>query len=332
MFKKAVSASERRWALGLMIAVCLFWGLSFSLTKSLWSYQLKIFPALSQNFQTASVLSMRFLSAGIFLGMFCLKTLRTLRKSEVEQSLGVGLFGAFGMLIQMDALHYTAASTAAFLTQFYIVLIPLFKCLKMKARPSVALALSLMIVVLGGGILAGMDLHHLQIGRGEWETLAASVLFAGQILWLERPKYKNDRQLNVAVLTFLVNALIFVPLAWWHCDSAYPLTQLLFSGPALWMILCLVVFCTLITFCVMILYQPKIDATEAGLIYSIEPVFSAAIALYLPGYLAIRLGHAYTNESLTPHLLVGGSLVLVANLILLSQGGDIYRAKKAKKI
>jgi len=44
---------------------------------------------------------------------------------------------------------------------------------------------------LGAALLAGVSLDHLHLGRGELETLAGSVLFAGQILWLERPQFSG---------------------------------------------------------------------------------------------------------------------------------------------
>ena len=61
-------------------------------------------------------------------------------------------------------------------------------------------------------------------------------------------------------------------------------------------------------------WQRKVSATEAGLIYTTEPVFAAGYALFLPVMLAGLIGHAYPNETLTPSLLIGGSLVLLANV------------------
>ena len=69
-------------------------------------------------------------------------------------------------------------------------------------------------------------------------------------------------------------------------------------------------------------FQRHVTSTEAGLIYTTEPVFTAFYALFLPGLLASLMGHPYANESLTTKLLIGGSLILAANLIV------IYAMKK----
>ncbi|HEX2861012.1 MAG TPA: hypothetical protein VHN79_05210, partial [Lacunisphaera sp.] len=62
--------------------------------------------------------------------------------------------------------------------------------------------------------------------------------------------------------------------------------------------------------------QPKITATEAGLIYCFEPVFAAGMALFLPALMARWAGFDYANEILTWQLLAGGGLITAANLLL----------------
>jgi hypothetical protein len=63
-------------------------------------------------------------------------------------------------------------------------------------------------------------------------------------------------------------------------------------------------------------WQPKITTTEAGLIYCIEPVFASMMALFLPAMFSAWGGFDYANERLTWHLLVGGGLVTLANVLI----------------
>ena len=42
------------------------------------------------------------------------------------------------------------------------------------------------MVILGVALLSQVDWRNLKLGRGEIETLIASVIFTAQILWLER--------------------------------------------------------------------------------------------------------------------------------------------------
>jgi hypothetical protein len=63
-------------------------------------------------------------------------------------------------------------------------------------------------------------------------------------------------------------------------------------------------------------WQPKITATEAGLIYCIEPVFGSIMALFLPAWFSLWAGIGYPNETATVSLLIGGGLITGANLLI----------------
>jgi drug/metabolite transporter (DMT)-like permease len=78
----------------------------------------------------------------------------------------------------------------------------------------------------------------------------------------------------------------------------------------------LTVVCTLGAFGLMNAWQPKITATEAGLIYCVEPIFGSAMALVLPVWFSLWAGIDYANERATWTLLTGGALITLANLLL----------------
>ncbi|OYU99723.1 MAG: hypothetical protein CFE26_25155 [Verrucomicrobiales bacterium VVV1] len=63
-------------------------------------------------------------------------------------------------------------------------------------------------------------------------------------------------------------------------------------------------------------WQPKITATEAGLIYCVEPVFGSVMALVLPAIFSAWAGINYGNEVATWTLLVGGGLITAANVLI----------------
>jgi drug/metabolite transporter (DMT)-like permease len=78
----------------------------------------------------------------------------------------------------------------------------------------------------------------------------------------------------------------------------------------------LALVCTVFAYGIMNLWQPKVSATEAGLIYCVEPVCAALYALFLPGILSLWTGVTYANETLTTTLIAGGLLITLANLLL----------------
>ncbi|MCZ7634737.1 MAG: hypothetical protein M5U12_00880 [Verrucomicrobia bacterium] len=68
-------------------------------------------------------------------------------------------------------------------------------------------------MLVGVAVLAGFDWRTFRLGRGELETLIGSVLFAGQILWLQRPRYAGNDVSRFSGVMFAVMALVCLPVA-----------------------------------------------------------------------------------------------------------------------
>ena len=184
----------------------LLWGVSFPLIKSLVLLQERLVPGGSSWFITASTMLPRFTFGALVLGLICFRAVRTLTRSEFRQGLGLGLFALAGMIFQNDGLQFTSASTSAFLTQFYAIMIPAWLALRARRSPSWVVWLCGALALAGMAVLARLDWHDLKLGRGEWETLISSVFYMGQILWLGRPEFAANRALPVTTLMFVVLA------------------------------------------------------------------------------------------------------------------------------
>jgi hypothetical protein len=137
-----------------------------------------------------------------------------------------------------------------------------------------------------------------------------------QILSLEHPAFAANRHLSVTLVWFGVEAAVFGVMG--VAAAPHPSALLVpWMNPA-WLTLTflLTAFCTLGAFPIMLQWQPKITATEAGLVYCTEPVFSSIFALFLPAIFAAWGGIAYPNESATVNLLLGGGLITLANILI----------------
>jgi drug/metabolite transporter (DMT)-like permease len=295
-----------------LLAACALWGLSFPVTKGLSALAALHGPAPSSWFVTAVILFARFGFATLALSPLLLK--RPVRR-EVEQGLVLGVLAAAGMLLQLDALQYTLASTSAFLTQGYVVLIPIATALIVRAWPSLRVVLACLTVVAGLAVLADLDAARFHIGRGEAETLAASAVFAVQIMWLGRPRYARNRMSLVTLVMFATVAISLVPVV---LVTAGPHSALaVFPTAEAWLMLALLtLLCTLAAFLLMNRYQPFVSPSEAGIIYGLEPLMASLLALFLPELISLRTGIGYPNETITAKLVLGGALILGANVVL----------------
>lgn len=309
--------SLRLRAIQLLILANVFWGLSFPTMKALGLAQKIMLPASSTWFVAALCVTLRFAAAALIMIAISWRTLHGITRSEIWQGFGLAVFAAGGLLFQMDALAYTPASTSAFLTQCYCVIIPVWVALRHRACPSPRVIIASALAVGGVAVLADLDWRTLRLGRGELETIIASVIFTGQILWLQRAKFRGNHADHFSVIMFAAMALLCAPIAWW--SQAAPGDWLLAyrTVPTIGWLAVLVVFCTLGAYRIMNHWQPRLTATQAGLIYCSEPVFASVFALFLPELFSRWAGIDYPDEHLTANLMLGGGLITAANLLVL---------------
>jgi drug/metabolite transporter (DMT)-like permease len=299
----------------LMLAT-IFWGISFPTMKALGILQERLLPGASSWFVTGLVCALRFGAAAVIMAVWSRKTLPQLTLLEVRQGLGLGIFGGAGLLLQMDGLAYTTASTSAFLTQCYCLILPVYAAVRDRRWPSPLIAVCSLIVISGVAVLSDLNWRNLQLGRGEVETLIASVIFTGQILWLEHPRFAGNRVNHFTVVMFVVMTLLALPPAIGFSRGAADWRVMLSSPALLGLASILVLLCTMVAYVLMNHWQRFLPAAEAGLIYCAEPVFASAFALFLPGWFSAWFGLDYPNESVTVRLLAGGGLITLANLLV----------------
>jgi drug/metabolite transporter (DMT)-like permease len=300
----------------MLVLANVFWGLSFPLIKALAFEHGRLLPGSGSWFITACMIAPRFVLAAALLALFRRDALGGMSRLELRQGAGLASFAVLGMVFQNDGLQYTSASTSAFLTQIYAILIPLWLALRLRRLPPAVVWISCALVLAGVAVLARLDLRNLHLGRGEIETLISSLFFMGQILLLDRACFAANRPLPVTFVMFVVEAAASLVMLAFTAPHPGEITVLFSSLPWLGFTAALTIFCTVGAFTIMNTWQPKITATEAGLVYCLEPVFASCLALFLPGLFARWTGFEYANETVTVNLLVGGGLITAANLLV----------------
>jgi len=185
--------------------------------------------------------------------------------------------------------------------------------------PSLKVFLSVALVLGGVGVLAEINFHSFRLGRGEIETLLASLMFTGQILNLERSRYAENRPVMMTFVVFIVMALLAAPVAWQTAPDLASWWRAYASPATAGLLTIITVFCTLGAYTLMNHWQRRVSATEAGLIYCVEPVFASVMALFLPEIFSRWADIGYANETLTLRLIIGGGLITAANVLILSR-------------
>ena len=296
-----------------LVLTCALWGVSFPIVKVLQLEQLSRIPDASGVFLASWIQVARFGLAALILLPFISRLPRPTRL-EIRQGLFLALWGGLGMGIQTWGLGHTEASTSAFLTQAYCVFLPLIACLRSRKRPSIRILGATVLVILGGAILSGVRPDNLSLGIGEQATLLSAVFFTVQILNLEAPKYADNRGRPVTLVMSIGIALLWLPVTFFTAPTPADVLNVGASLPAFVLIASLALFCSVGAYLIMNIWQRRVSATEAGLIYTTEPIFAAGYALILPVPLAAMTATSYANETLTFSLVIGGALILLANI------------------
>ena len=312
-------SAQRTKAIGMILLTNVLWAVSFPLTKSIEQLEAGLAPG-GGFFLTAYALAPRFGIALVALLVFSRLGRRRdqapITRNEWRQGLLMGSFNFGGMIMQIDGLRFTAASTSAFLTLTYAVLIPIWIAIRFRRNPGLVVWISCALVLSGVAILGQFNWETLRFGRGELETLVSSVLFMGQILYLPEKRYAANRAAQTTRVMFLLEAPLFLILLFATAPSASALLAPWSSPGWIGLTLAITIFCTLAGYSIMNTWQPKVSATEAGLLNCSEPVFTSVLVLFLPGLISMGAGIAYPNELASRNLLIGGGLITVANILI----------------
>lgn len=298
----------------MLILACALWGISFPLIKVLDGEQRARLPEASGVFLAVWLQMARFGLAALVMLPFVVRA--RLTRKELRQGVWLAVWGGLGMALQAWGLGHTKASTSAFLTQAYCVFLPLLACLKLRCLPGGKITIATLLVLAGGAILSGIRPDDLRIGKGEAATLVAAVVFTFQILTLENPKYLGNRGMAVTFAMSVFIAVIFLPISFLLAAEPSQVIRAGGSWASFGIVLALALFCSVGAYGLMNSWQPRVPATEAGLIYTTEPLFAAGFAMFLPGIMAGLMGGEYANESMTVSLLAGGSLIVMANILM----------------
>lgn len=261
-----------------LIVITLIWGVSIAAVKGLLGYASPL-----------TSVAVRFGLAGLVL----LPALRGLTRSELRGGLMIGVVFGIGVAFQNMGLAQTTASRSAFIVALSALLTPVLSALILGHKPSGRLVVRLLIAMAGVFLLTAPGGSLADLNRGDLLTLVAAVFYAGQIVAVGHyaTGASTRRLLGIQLLMTAGMSLLLSP--------ALETPRFHFAPMAI----ALVAFLSassLTTFSLQIRAQRVVTSSEAALVYTFEPVVTAATS-----YLAF-------GETLGPVQWLGGLVILVA--------------------
>jgi drug/metabolite transporter (DMT)-like permease len=268
------------WAL---LAVAAMWGISFVWMKDILDQQ-----------DVYSFLVSRFVVAALVMLVANPKVITRLNRELLIKGSLIGTALGLGYIFQTLGLERTTPAITGFITGLYVVLTPLIGALILKERLTIQAWFYIALATVGLGVLS---ITGLSIGTGELFVLISAFLFAAHILLLGR--WSKD---------FDAYTLTFIQLATCAVVSGVPASLNGFVAPPdnqVWAVVVFTaVFATFFAFVIQTWAQARISATKVAVILTMEVVFAALFSVALGA------------EPLTLRILLGGSMVLVAMIMI----------------
>lgn len=281
-------------AVAVLVLVAIVFGVGFAAMQT----------ALRGGLSVGAAISLRFLPAAAGLWLLLRLNRARLDRRSLLDGLVLGCFLVAIFWLQTDGLRFTTSAKSGLITSLYVPFTPLLALL-LRDRVKLAHALGALIATIGLYLLVHEPGGELWTGwnRGDVETLVCAIICTFHVTCTAR----FSRRSNAWVLAFIqvvitgaVSAIItaFLPapngfqgtLAALHSDSVLAALGLM------------VLFVTIFGFWGISAMQAYLSATEAAIIFSLEPVTATLIGAYWMG------------ERFLPLQKLGAGLILAAML------------------
>jgi drug/metabolite transporter (DMT)-like permease len=264
-------------------------------------------------------LSVRFGLAALVLAV-AVKSARAIGPREWAGGFVLGglLFAGFLMqMLAMSGADGVTPAVSAFLTSLYVVFTALLTTALTRRGVGLPLVAGCVLATFGAGWIHGPP--HLEFHRPEWLTVACAFVFAVHILATDRVT-RSTAPMPVTLASFVWVALgSGVTLAFGLAGDGAPslaetaalLRTVDFALPLVLSSL----FATVLAISLMNLFQRELEPVRAAILYALEPVWAAC--------LAITAG----MDAADGWLLVGGGALLAGNII--SELGPLLARRRA---
>lgn len=270
-----------------MLFATLIWGSSFVVMKD-----------TLNDVKPLMLLAARFVIAAAVLSLVCIPRFRKLDAAYLGHGALMGLLLGSAYILQTYGLVWTTPGKNAFLTTFYVVLVPFMYWATDGKKPDGYNIAAAVLCVAGVGFLSLAPGDGTGINLGDLLTLACGVFYGGHIVAVRRATEKKDdvilltwAQFVTAAVICLAGALIF------EGRPAIP------AGRPLWSIVYLGLAATALGLFLQNWGQERVPPSPASVILSFEAVFGAAFSLAL-GY-----------DEPKPRLFIGFALMFLAVIV-----------------
>jgi|GEM_PF-5633832 len=283
----------------------MFYYLILFLTSIIWGYGL-IIQKLVNSTELYFFTGMRFILGAIILlpFIFVFKIDKTIDKEfkrhvkkDIKYGIILGIILALASISQQIGINYTTVGKAGFLSNAYVIFVPLITFLKTKENKSSILYSIIFLIGLYFLSIKGQrnDFYNY---KGDFISILSSIFWAAQII-LTSKYSKITRFINFAIVQFLICGLLCLILSFFlEKDNQFLIIKdnlilLLYNG----------IFCVGMGFLFQIVAQKHVHENHCSMILNLESLFGLILSVIL-------LNEKINNDSLIGFIFIFISIIL----------------------
>ncbi len=275
----------------ILILVTLCWGVSYLLMD----ISLTDLDPFTLN-------AFRFMGAFAIAAAVSWKKLTTVNRTTLKYSVIVGVALVFVYIGATFGVKYTSISNSGFLCALTVIFTPIFTWFFFRKKPERKLVVVVSMCFAGIALLTlgddfSINMAHL---KGDLLCLMCAVAYAVDLVLTEKAvSHEEVDAFQLGVFQLGVTGILNMILAFMIEEPHMPQT------PSVWgCVLFLSIFCTGVAFILQPIAQQYTTASHVGVIFTLEPVFSAIVAFFFAG------------EVLSPKAYFGAFLMLASILVM----------------
>lgn len=232
---------------------------------------------------------------------------------DFKLGLLMGTINFLGYFLQTDALRYTTPAKNAFLTTLYVAIAPLILWLFWHERPQRKTYFAVTLAIIGMAVITNVANTGLQLNFGDFLTVVSAIFWALQLIFFGKYAPKVSSPWMVIFMIGLCQGTFG-----WITTGLFERTNLpqIHWVQALIPLAILAIVVTFLAQGMQITAQQYTDATSAGLLLMLESFFASTMSVIM-GY-----------DPLTPQLIWGGLILLLANAIMQINFQDVPFLRK----
>jgi drug/metabolite transporter (DMT)-like permease len=248
------------------------------------------------------------LNAFRFLGAFAIavalsgKKLSNVSKETLKYALIVGSLMVFVYIGATFGVKYTTISNSGFMCSLTVIFTPIMEWIVFKKRPSKKFSLVLLICITGIALLTlgndfSLNMAHL---KGDLLCVMCAFSYAILLIFTEIGVSKEEVDpYQMGVFQIGITGVLNLVMAFVLETPHFPETMAVWGAVAF-----LAIFCTGVAYIMQPIAMQYTSAGHVGVIFALEPVFSAIVAFMFAG------------EVLFPKQYLGGALMLFSIILM----------------